>query len=103
MHKRALISRVIGFVASLVLTMTAYFIIVNPDYFHFTQDMAVKGILLLAFLQASVQVMFFLDLWHEKGPPWNLGSFLSTLSIIFIIIFFSIWIMDNLNYNMMPK
>jgi heme/copper-type cytochrome/quinol oxidase subunit 4 len=29
-----------------------------------------------------------------------LSVFISTISIIFIIIFFSIWIINHLNYNM---
>lgn len=97
MHKK----RLIGFILSLILTMAAYAIIVNPTWFHFTNSMAIKAILGLAFAQATVQVFFFLDLWNEKGPLWNLNVFLSTLSIIAIIVWFSIWIIDNLNSRMM--
>jgi len=95
-------ARIIGFVASLILTMAAYFIIISPESVKLTIETAIYAILLLALFQATVQVLFFLDLWREKGPPWNLSAFVSTLSIIFVIIFFSIWIMDHLNYNMMP-
>lgn len=102
MIQNATRARIVGFALSLVLTLIAYYIIVNPEALQLRAGMAVNAILLLACLQAIIQVLFFLDVWHEKGPPWNLTAFLSTLSIIFIIIFFSIWIMDTLNYRMMP-
>lgn len=102
MHEKAVSQRIIGFVLSLILTLVAYCIIVSPESFHLVKGTAVKAILALAFMQALVQVLFFLDLWHEKGPLWNLNVFISTISIIFIIIFFSIWIMENLDYRMMP-
>lgn len=94
-HKLSL--RITGFVASLLLTLIAYFIIVTP-IFHVKT--AILVIFILALLQAFIQLIFFINVWKEKGPLWNLGVFASTASIIFIIIFFSIWIIDHLNYNM---
>jgi cytochrome o ubiquinol oxidase operon protein cyoD len=102
MHQQTLHLRIIGFVASLLLTLTAYFIVVHPEHFHLNINMANMVIFILAILQAIVQLIFFIDIWDKKGPPWNLGVFVSTISVIVIIIFFSIWIMENLNYNMMP-
>jgi cytochrome o ubiquinol oxidase operon protein cyoD len=101
MHQKALTLRTIGFVASVILTLAAYFIIIRPGFFHLGIGTALIAIFILAILQFVVQFLFFLDLWREKGPSWNLGVFVSTLSILIIIIAFSIWIMNNLNYNMM--
>jgi cytochrome o ubiquinol oxidase operon protein cyoD len=92
MQEKPLTLRIIGFVISLILTLIAYFLIIHPGFFHLGMGMAIMAILILAVLQAMVQFIFFLNVWKEKGPPWNLGVFLSTLSIIFIILFFSIWI-----------
>ncbi len=100
MHEKALPQRLIGFVLSLILTLVAFFIIINPEWFHLTKPMAINVILGLAFTQATVQVFFFLDLCQEKGPMWNLNTFLATLSIIFVIIGFSIWIMGDLGHRM---
>lgn len=94
--------RIIGFVASLILTLIAFWIIVNPALFHLQKGPAIWAIIILALIQSVVQSIFFLKLLDEKGPPWHLGVFISTLSIIFVIVFFSIWIMNHLNYNMMP-
>jgi cytochrome o ubiquinol oxidase subunit IV len=94
--------RITGFIASLLLTLGAYFIILNPHEFGLENKAAVLSIFALALLQAIVQLLCFINLWREKGMLWNLYVFLSTVSIIFVVIFFSIWIMDRLNYNMMP-
>jgi cytochrome o ubiquinol oxidase subunit IV len=97
-HKLSL--RVTGFIASLILTLTAYFIIISPNFFNFDIKTAIIVIFILALTQSFVQLIFFINVWKEKGPLWNLGVFVSTVSIIFIIIFFSVWIMNHLNYNM---
>lgn len=95
-----LTSRVIGFAASLILTMAAYLIIVNPEYFNFTAETTATVIFALALVQSLIQLIFFINVWKEEGPLWNLCVFISTVSIIFIVVFFSIWIMNHLNYNM---
>lgn len=92
--------RIWGFSASLALTFLAYFIILDPSSFHLTASNAVAVIVSLALLQALVQLFFFIDVWHETDGYWNLTVFISTASIIFIVVFFSIWIMEHLNYNM---
>jgi len=97
-HK--LLLRITGFIASLILTFTSYFIIISPDFFNFDIKTAVIVIFILALIQSFVQLIFFINVWKEKGSLWNLGVFVSTVSIIFIIIFFSVWIMNHLNYNM---
>jgi cytochrome o ubiquinol oxidase operon protein cyoD len=99
MH-RELSLRVTGFIASLILTLAAYFIILNPDFFHFDIKTAIIVIFIFALVQALAQLIFFINVWKEKGPLWNLSVFISTVSIIFVIIFFSVWIMNHLNYNM---
>ena len=99
MHQE-LSHRITGFIASLVLTLVAYFIIVHPHFFSFDIQTAVIIIFTLALIQSLVQLIFFINVWKEKESIWNLGVFISTASIVFIIIFFSIWIINHLNYNM---
>jgi len=96
-----LTSRVIGFVASLVLTFTAFLLVVRPYLFHLEIDVVVMIILILAVLQGMAQAIFFLHVLSERGTRWNLFVFASTISIIVVIVVFSIWIMNHLNYNMM--
>jgi heme/copper-type cytochrome/quinol oxidase subunit 4 len=70
--------RATGFLASLILTLAAYFIILNPASFNLDSKMAVLVILSLALLQALVQLIFFINVWNENGAIWNLGIFVST-------------------------
>lgn len=100
MHKK-LTLRVIGFLSSLLLTMIAYFVIISPGLFYLKKEWAVFTIFVLALFQSTLQLIFFIDIWKEAGPRWNLGVFISTILIILIIVIFSIWIMHHLNYNMM--
>lgn len=90
--------RLTGFIASLALTLIAYLIILNPEFFNL--QTAIIVIFSLALIQSLVQLIFFIDVWKKKELVWNLGIFISTVSIIFIVIFFSIWIINHLNYNM---
>jgi len=92
--------RITGFIASLILTIASYFIIINPVFFNFDIKEAAVVIFMLALVQSFVQLIFFINVWKEKDALWNLGVFVSTISIIFIIVFFSVWIIDHLNYNM---
>jgi len=96
----ALSMRVTGFILSLMLTLLGYFIIVYPEFFYFKAPIAASVIFILALIQSIVQLLFFINIWKEEGTLWNVGIFISTVSIIFIIIFFSIWIIDHLNYHM---
>jgi len=93
-------SYVLGFVFSLILTLSAYFIATEywlaGPHLLFT----LGG---LAALQAVVQLLFFFHLAEEESPRWKFYVFLFMLLIAAIIIFGSIWIMYNLDYRMMPK
>jgi cytochrome o ubiquinol oxidase operon protein cyoD len=98
-------SYVIGFVLSIIFTLAAYIpvsIHLNSSRTVFSQEMLISLVLFFALAQLFVQLFFFLHLSQEKKPRWNLIFFLSTASIILIIVLASLWIMQNLNYNIMP-
>ncbi|MBS0653067.1 MAG: cytochrome C oxidase subunit IV family protein [Verrucomicrobia bacterium] len=101
MHSKSLTARIVGYVSSLILTLTAFLMFFRPDYFHLHMKTLIIAVLTLAVLQGIVQSIFFLNILNEKGPRWNLIVFASTLSIVLIIIIFSIWIMNQLHYHMM--
>lgn len=102
MHQKPLTLRIIGFVTSLILTLAAYLIVIRPGSFHLSVKSAIVIIFILAVCQSIAQFLFFLNIWREKGPRWNLSAFISTILIVLTIIFFTIWIMGHLEYNMMP-
>lgn len=103
MHQKKLGLRVIGFLTSLIVTISVYLIVIHPEFFDLSSEMAVRVIFILAILQATFQSIFFLDIWEEEDLLWNVGFYVSTLSVIGIIIVFSLWIMESLNYNMMAN
>lgn len=100
MHSNATLkSYTIGFILSIVLTLAAYFLVVNH---LLTKELMIAAVLGLAIAQLTVQLLFFLHMGQEKNPRWNLMFFLSFVSIILIIVVASLWIMAHLNYNMTP-
>jgi len=89
-----------GFVASLVLTLTAYLLVVNHKLTH---RLLIAAIVALALTQFLVQLVFFLHLGRETRPRWKLAVFLFMIMVILILVFGSLWIMNNLNYRMTPE
>lgn len=94
-----LVSYIVGFILSIILTLSAYFLVVNK---LLSGNTLVGAIVFLAVLQLLVQLVFFLHLGRESGPRWNLFMFLSMLLIVAIVVVGSLWIMHNLDYHMMP-
>jgi cytochrome o ubiquinol oxidase subunit IV len=96
-------SYIIGFVLSVVLTLTAFSVVMYPAFFHLGYSAVVPAILILAVIQLLVQLIFFMHLASETGPRWKLAVLISTIGIILIVVVGSIWIMNHLNYNMMAN
>jgi cytochrome o ubiquinol oxidase operon protein cyoD len=91
-------SFVIGFVLSLITTITAYLIVVNKYFSSFNQ--AIVIITSLAIIQLFVQLVFFLHLGRESKPRWNAMAFVFAGIVVLVVVLGSIWIMNNLDYNM---
>ncbi|MCB1085210.1 MAG: cytochrome o ubiquinol oxidase subunit IV [Chlamydiia bacterium] len=89
-----------GFILSLILAIASYRIIA---YHHLTKGVLVVTILALAIIQAILQMVFFLHIGLESKPRWNLAMFLFMILITVILVGGSMWIMHNLNYNVMMK
>lgn len=88
----------VGFVLAVATTLLAYWLVVN----HALSGTALTAtIVLLAVLQLVVQMIFFLHLGRGPEARWNLASFFFMLLILVVIVAGSLWIMYNLNYNMM--
>ncbi|MSP53603.1 MAG: cytochrome o ubiquinol oxidase subunit IV [Gammaproteobacteria bacterium] len=97
---------VTGLILSLLLTLAAFGLIAahlyKPEYI---QNMSVAAIYItiavLALIQLIVQVACFLRLNASAEGKWELMPFIFTLLIVAILVSGSLWIMYNLNYNMM--
>ena len=86
-----------GFVLSIILTLGAYLMVIHHS---FTADRIVGVIVGLALCQFLVQMLFFLHLGKETKPRWKLFVLLFMITVVLILVFGSIWIMNNLNYRM---
>lgn len=89
----------VGFAASIVLTLTAYFLATHGR----ADTNVLVGILAgLAIVQFLVQMVFFLHVGEERKPRWKLMVMWLMLAVVLILVGGSIWIMNNLNYRMTP-
>lgn len=91
-------SYVIGFAVSILLTLAAFILVGQKLFAGWTLGIIVA---ILGFIQATIQLMLFFNLTREAKPRWNMVIFLFMLLIVLIVVLGSIWIMENLNYNLM--
>jgi cytochrome o ubiquinol oxidase subunit IV len=89
----------IGFVLSFVLIIAAYRIVTHHHLSGISLSLTIFGV---AITQAIIQLVFFLHLGLESKPHWNTITFFFTLLVIVLIIGGSLWIMHNINYDLMP-
>lgn len=91
---------ILGFVTSVILTLAAYRL---ETHYQISSGILIFTIISLASIQALVQLVFFLHLGLESKPRWNVMMFLFVVLLIVILVGGTLWIMANLNYNVMPK
>lgn len=89
---------VTGLALSIFLTVSSYILAVY-DLLTGITLMLLLG--LCAVIQLGVQLKFFIHLDNEERPKWNKLIFAFMVLIVSVIAIGSIWIMNNLNYNMM--
>ncbi|MBI1856909.1 cytochrome o ubiquinol oxidase subunit IV [Candidatus Saccharibacteria bacterium] len=97
-------SSLIGYIASIVLTSLAYWLVnhhVLSAHTFGTHGVIKAAIIFLAIIQLFVQLIFFLNLGQESKPRWNLMAFLFAGLVVIVLVFGSLWIMNNLNYRQM--
>lgn len=87
-----------GFLLSLLLTLSAYFLV---DKEWMTGGKLMGAILGLALIQLTVQLLFFLHMGKERWPYWNWMAFIFMASIVFVLVGGSLWIMFNLTDRVM--
>lgn len=90
-------SYVIGFALSIIITIAA-FVLVGKQLL--SNEALFVVISILAVLQLYIQLVFFLHLNTSSEGRWNLMAFIFSLIVVLILVFGSMWIMYNLNYNM---
>ena len=83
-----------GFILSIILTVIPFWMVMTGA----ASPAVILGTILA---MAVVQVLCFLHMNTKSDEGWNMTAFVFTVLIIAILVVGSIWIMWNLNYNMM--
>lgn len=89
----------LGFIVCIVLTLASFIIGLER---LLTGNAFVWAVAILAVVQAIVQLVLFLHLGDEEKPRLNLLVFFFMILVLIIVVVGTLWIMQNLNYQMMP-
>jgi cytochrome o ubiquinol oxidase operon protein cyoD len=85
-----------GFGLSVALTVGAYLLVSNAALAGSQLTMA---IIMTALAQLLVQLFYFLHLGKDSQPRWNQMLFGLMMLMVFILVFGTLWIMQNLDYT----
>ncbi|EKU26046.1 cytochrome o ubiquinol oxidase subunit IV [Xanthomonas graminis] len=97
-HGSGLKSYLIGFVMAVVLTVIPFGMVMSGA---FPKGVTVIVIAVLAALQMLVHLIYFLHMDRSAEQRSNVHVGLFSLLIIGIVVVGSLWVMHNLNVNMM--
>ena len=89
-----------GFILSIILTAIPFAMVMNGSASH---AVLIGTVLVTAVVQILVHLVCFLHMNSKSDEGWNMTAFVFTVLIIAIVVIGSIWIMWNLNYNMMIR
>lgn len=96
-HSSSSKNYIIGFILSIIFTIIAFYS-VNSGM---TKGWILFTIFFAAVVQLFIQLWFFLHLDQESKPFYMTQAFAFAVLTLFIFVGGSIWVMYQLNYNMM--
>lgn len=88
----------LGLTLSFILTIAAYRI---DTKYHLPPTTLMWTLISLAMAQVIFQCIFYFHLGLEDRPAWSSYSIYFVIAVLVIIIGGSIWIMSQIDYNMM--
>ncbi|CAN5276748.1 cytochrome o ubiquinol oxidase subunit IV [soil metagenome] len=89
-----------GFLLSIILTAIPFFLVMTKTFESSTTTAFV--IMAFAVVQIFVHMIYFLHMNTRSEGGWTLLALLFTLMLVIITLSGSLWVMHNLNSNMMP-
>lgn len=89
---------IVGFVISLVLTGTSFYLVISKILEGPT---LIATLIMLAVIQAFFQLLCFLHLGQEAKPRWESVIFWFMVLVLLIISLGTFWIMADLNDRVM--
>ena len=98
-HSARLATYAIGLALAIVLTAASFWV-AKTDVIY--GPGIPEALATLAVAQMGVHLVFFLHLTTAPDNTNNILALAFGLLIVGLIVFGSVWIMDNLNHNMMP-
>ncbi len=90
---------VTGFVLSVLLTAVPFALVMSGTVPAATAVAVAIG---LAVVQMVVHLVYFLHMNRASSQSWNMAALVFTVIIVAILVIGSLWIMYNMNVNMMP-
>lgn len=87
----------IGFIVALIITYAAYFSVTTEAFDRTTLAVV---LLVLAAVQLIVQMIVFLHVGFKREDRWTVVSIGYMFIMVLIIVVASLWVMQNMNYNM---
>ena len=95
-HKK----QAIAFFLMLFFSLLAYASVVGA---WFSGALLVAFVVGCALLQTAAQIFLSLQIWKEPKPHWNAQMAIGMFVVTVLIVVGSLWIMANLDYNVMPE
>ena len=92
---------VTGFVLSVILTVIPFAIVMAGGFeSRFLTAAVVVG---MAVVQILVHMVYFLHMNTRSDEGWTMMALIFTVVILVIVLAGSLWVMFNMNTNMMPQ
>lgn len=93
-------SYAIGFLLSVILTAIPFWLVMGKVF----DNSAITTIVILAFavVQIVVHMVYFLHMNTKVEGGWSMLALIFTIVLVGIVLSGSLWVMYNLNTNMMP-
>jgi cytochrome o ubiquinol oxidase operon protein cyoD len=88
----------LGLTLSFILTIAAYRV---DTKYHLPPTTLMWTLIFLAITQMILHCIFYFHLALEERPAWNSYSIYFVIVVLVIVIGGSIWIMSQIDYNMM--
>jgi cytochrome o ubiquinol oxidase operon protein cyoD len=90
-----------GFALAVVLTAIPFWLVMGKTF----SNSGTAGLVLLglAAVQIVVHMIYFLHMNTKVEGGWSMLAMLFTVMVVFIMLSGSIWVMYNMNHNMMPS
>jgi cytochrome o ubiquinol oxidase operon protein cyoD len=90
-----------GFALAVILTAIPFWLVMGKTF----SNSGTAGLVLLglAAVQIVVHMIYFLHMNTKVEGGWSMLAMLFTVMVVFIMLSGSIWVMYNMNHNMMPS